>query len=207
MRLTPVTSAPHRTQLKLESLEDACVLSDATDDSLTDRRGCPAYVSPEILSSGSGSGGGGSGGGGAATGACARGRGDYSGRAADAWSVGVMAYTLLVGRYPFHDRLPTALFVKIRRGQYTVPDALSSRARCLVRSLLQRDPQRRLTPAEVLRHPWLAAPGGAGTLGGSGGRRGKGGAAGGGGGGDQMVPEMAAATEGVVADEDDVMCA
>jgi len=120
--------------LKLESLEDTYVL-ESDDDSLTDKHGCPAYVSPEILNS----------------------NGWYSGRSADVWSLGVMLYTMLVGRYPFHDTEPGALFNKIRRGKFTIPDFLSSKARCLVRSILQRDPADRLTAREILDHPWFHA--------------------------------------------------
>ena len=65
-----------RTDLKLESLEDAVVLEDESDDLLSDKHGCPAYVSPEIL----------------------RCNTRYSGRAADMWGLGVMLYTMLVGR-------------------------------------------------------------------------------------------------------------
>ena len=65
-----------RNTLKLESLEDAVVLENEEHDLLSDKHGCPAYVSPEIL------------------------RRDalYSGRAADMWGLGVMLYTMLVGR-------------------------------------------------------------------------------------------------------------
>uniref|UniRef100_A0A8C4NNX2 Protein kinase domain-containing protein n=1 Tax=Eptatretus burgeri TaxID=7764 RepID=A0A8C4NNX2_EPTBU len=133
---------PFRTELKLESLEDAFVLSDdggikdgGGDDSLSDKHGCPAYVSPEILSTGSG--------------------GTYSGRAADMWSLGIMLYTMLVGRYPFQDAEPAALFQKIRRGQFALPEGLSARARCLVRSLLRRDPAERLSAQQALEHPWF----------------------------------------------------
>lgn len=45
------------------------------EDMLEDKHGCPAYVAPEILTSSS-----------------------YSGRAADMWGLGVMLYTMLVGR-------------------------------------------------------------------------------------------------------------
>ena len=62
--------------MKLETLEDAVVLEVPDDDLLQDKRGCPAYVSPEIL----------------------RSHAHYSGRAADMWSLGVILYTMLVGR-------------------------------------------------------------------------------------------------------------
>ncbi|XP_015928328.1 tribbles homolog 2 [Parasteatoda tepidariorum] len=121
-----------KTQLKLETLDDA-VLLDEDDDWLNDKHGCPAYVSPEILSPTS----------------------NYSGKAADCWSLGVMLYTMLVGRYPFHDTEPSGLFSKIRRGCYIVPEHLSSKAKCLIRSLLRMDPSERLTAEEVLDHPWF----------------------------------------------------
>ena len=66
----------YRTQLKLESLEDAVILENASEDLLQDKRGCPAYVSPEIL----------------------RANASYSGKAADMWSLGVILYTMLMGR-------------------------------------------------------------------------------------------------------------
>lgn len=120
--------------MKLEGLEDACVLDDETNDLLVDKHGCPAYVSPEILDTSH----------------------TYSGKAADSWSLGVMLYTMLAGRYPFHDTDASALFAKIRRGQFLVPDNLSSRAKCLIRSLLRRHPGQRLSAAEILDHPWFS---------------------------------------------------
>ncbi|XP_034230528.1 tribbles homolog 2-like [Thrips palmi] len=122
-----------RTTLKLESLEDAVVLDSPEDDLLQDKRGCPAYVSPEIL----------------------RSHTQYSGRAADMWSLGVILYTTLVGRYPFNDTEHASLFAKISRGHYVMPEWLGHKARCLIRSLLRRDPSERLTAEDVLRHPWL----------------------------------------------------
>ncbi|XP_058819765.1 tribbles homolog 2-like [Topomyia yanbarensis] len=122
-----------RTHLKLESLEDAVVLDDPAEDLLQDKRGCPAYVSPEILKANT----------------------TYSGKAADMWSLGVILYTMLVGRYPFNDSEHASLFAKISRGQFTVPDCLSSKARCMIRALLRREPEERITSDDVLFHPWL----------------------------------------------------
>ncbi|XP_055541867.1 tribbles homolog 2-like [Wyeomyia smithii] len=122
-----------RTHLKLESLEDAVVLDDASEDLLQDKRGCPAYVSPEILKANT----------------------TYSGKAADMWSLGVILYTMLVGRYPFNDSEHASLFAKISRGQFTVPDCLSSKARCMIRALLRREPEERIASEDVLFHSWL----------------------------------------------------
>ena len=58
-------------------------------------------------------------------------------------------------RYPFHGAEHSGLFAKIRRGQFTLPDSLSSRAKCLIRCLLKKEPEERLTTEDVLVHPWL----------------------------------------------------
>ena len=62
-----------RRTVSLESLEDSVV--SGGEDTLEDKHGCPAYVAPEILRAAA-----------------------YSGRAADMWSLGVMLYTMLIGR-------------------------------------------------------------------------------------------------------------
>ncbi|XP_077405100.1 tribbles homolog 1 [Vanacampus margaritifer] len=126
----------NRTQVRLESLEDCRVLEDPRDDAMSDTHGCPAYVSPEILS----------------------GAAPYSGKMADMWSLGVVLYTMLAGRYPFHDADPAALFSKIRRGHCCLPEGLSPGARCLVHSLLRKEPAERLTASELLAHPWFRRP-------------------------------------------------
>lgn len=65
-----------------------------------------------------------------------------------------MLFTMLIGRYPFHDTEPTKLFTKIRKGQYKIPDTVSSRAKGLIHSLMRRKPDQRLSAEEVLEHPW-----------------------------------------------------
>ena len=64
---------------------------------------------------------------------------------------------ILNSRYPFHGAEHTGLFAKIRRGQFNLPDSLSSRAKCLIRCLLKKEPEERLTTEDVLVHPWLLA--------------------------------------------------
>jgi len=124
---------PERTQLKLETLEDAMIINDDDDDTLDDKHGCPAYVSPEILMT----------------------NGGYSGKAADVWSMGVMLYAMLLGRYPFHDAEHNTLFNKIRGGHYSIPDTISSKAKCLIRNILRQNPNERLNAGDILEHPWF----------------------------------------------------
>ena len=109
-------------------------LLDDEDDTLCDKQGCPAYVSPEILEN-------------AHIG--------YSGKASDQWSSGVMLFTMLIGRYPFQESEPITLFKKIRLGKYSIPSHLSGKAKCLIRNLLRREASDRLTAEETLLHPWL----------------------------------------------------
>jgi len=148
----------YRSVLQLDGLYDALVFT-GSDDLLTDKHGCLAYVSPEILDA-------------TFTGASSAsvsdprtGRvlaapsGSYSGRPADMWSLGVMLYTMLVGRYPFADPDACTLFARIRRGRYPLPSevSLSAPARCLIRSLLTVNPSDRLSAEEALQHPWFTA--------------------------------------------------
>lgn len=131
---SPSPCTPHfphpRTILSLKHLEDAHQMDPSGQ--LTDRHGCPAYVSPEMLQPGS-----------------------YSGRAADLWSLGVILYTLLVGHYPFFDSSPQNLFSKVRSGYYQVPDSVSYLARSLISSLLAYEPEKRVPAEAILEHPWF----------------------------------------------------
>jgi tribbles-like protein len=123
-----------QTSLKLETLDDGVVLADPDDDLLGEKHGCPAYVAPELLTSVNGR---------------------YSGRAADCWSLGVILYTMLVGRYPFHDADPSLLFGKIKRGFFQIPNSVTPTAKCLIKSLLRKNPEERLTTEDLLASSWF----------------------------------------------------
>lgn len=125
-----VFDSKERNHLALNNLEDAHLLS--AGGRLSDRHGCPAYICPEMLH-----------------------HGDYCGRAADLWSLGVILYTLLVGHYPFFDSNPQNLFSKIRSGYYSVPDYVSYSARSIISSLLAYDPESRVNAEDILQHHWF----------------------------------------------------
>jgi len=142
-----VFADPERLTIRLDGLDELYICPDnegddydEQNDKIADRHGCPAYVGPEILDLGQKS---------------------YSGRAADIWSLGVLLYVILYGRYPFYDTTPGKLFAKIRHAQIHMPEeaGISFDARSLIRCLLRRDPNERPSAVDILAHSWLQSRG------------------------------------------------
>jgi len=86
------------------------------------------------------------------------------GQEADVWSVGIMMYRFLSGRFPWFEGAPGRVPPgQIMAAVLSDPIALdgptwsykSDTAKDLLRRLLQRDPTKRLRIADALRHPWL----------------------------------------------------
>jgi calcium-dependent protein kinase len=78
---------------------------------------------------------------------------------ADMWSLGVCLYVMLSGSPPFEGDGEGEIFDNIL---YREPDlssnpwpSVSTHAKALVRTLLQKNPERRPDPKSVLRHRWL----------------------------------------------------
>ncbi|XP_053673621.1 uncharacterized protein LOC128723880 [Anopheles nili] len=95
---------------------------------LFDQRGSPAYISPDVL-----------------------GGKPYRGKPSDMWALGVILYTIVYGKFPFHDTTPTALFRKIRDADYTIPSGFntSQETKSLIKRMLTLNPDERLTATEV----------------------------------------------------------
>jgi calcium-dependent protein kinase len=100
-------------------------------DVMHSRLGTPYYLAPEVLS------------------------GNYTEKI-DIWSAGIVLYYCLRGRRPFTSSVYRDLANEIVSGEISDwgnmhPDAID-----LVQKLLTRDPEKRPSASEVLRHPWLA---------------------------------------------------
>ncbi|KAI5075389.1 hypothetical protein GOP47_0009937 [Adiantum capillus-veneris] len=100
--------------------------------------GSPYYVAPEVL------------------------RKQY-GPAADVWSAGVILYILLSGVPPFWAETEQHIFEQVLKGDLdfeTDPwPGISESAKDLIRKMLLRNPEKRLTAHQVLCHPWIRKDG------------------------------------------------
>lgn len=78
-------------------------------------------------------------------------------KCADIWSIGVIAYVMLTGRPPFKGRSNKDIFTRIIKEQLAFPNdvELSEGFRDFVRKALVKNPHKRLTMEDALRHPWV----------------------------------------------------
>ncbi|KAJ3113020.1 hypothetical protein HDU96_003896 [Phlyctochytrium bullatum] len=101
--------------------------------------GTPNYVAPEVLNPE---------------------KGRAYGKAVDLWSSGVVLYICLCGFPPFSDDLqPPPMIDQIKGGIYNFPspfwDNISDEAIDLCMKCMTVNPDKRITAAEALEHPWF----------------------------------------------------
>ncbi|KAI6173551.1 Tribbles-like protein 3 [Aphelenchoides besseyi] len=103
---------------------------------------CPAYTAPEIILQAM------------KQGANAK---PYHAQPADVWSLGILLFVLLTGRYPFHEEKPKMLALRIRQCQFAfkTTDRISRPARILVHSLIRYNPLERPTAEMIAASDWL----------------------------------------------------
>lgn len=77
----------------------------------------------------------------------------------DLWSIGVVTFVLLVGYPPFLEDNQSALFEKIRTGEWEFVEhdwkSVSKEAKEFIRGLLHVDPKERWSVKECLRCAWI----------------------------------------------------
>ncbi|ONK54798.1 uncharacterized protein A4U43_UnF11210 [Asparagus officinalis] len=107
----------------------------STDKKMSGLVGTAHYVAPEVV------------------------RGEEYGERVDVWSAGVVMYVMLGGVYPFVGEDVGEVFSAVLRGNLRFPTRIfggvSREAKDLMRKMMCRDPERRLSAEAVLRHPWI----------------------------------------------------
>jgi len=98
--------------------------------------GTPNYIAPEILDSKIGH--------------------SYE---VDYWSIGVILYTLLIGRPPFESQEVKQTYKKIKANQYSFPDnvSISESAKDFIKSTLKTEPSQRLNLKDMLAHEFMTS--------------------------------------------------
>ncbi|KAE9358807.1 hypothetical protein PR003_g1052 [Phytophthora rubi] len=96
--------------------------------------GTPSYMAPEVVASER-----------------------YDGRPVDVWSLGVLLYVMLCGKFPFQGVSFHQLYQKLRSGsqQLVLPPALSVEARALLQAVLIVDPAKRPSASGLYCCSWL----------------------------------------------------
>mmetsp|Transcript_1311 Transcript_1311/g.1385 ORF Transcript_1311/g.1385 Transcript_1311/m.1385 type:complete len:1268 (+) Transcript_1311:89-3892(+) len=96
--------------------------------------GTPSYMAPEIVA-----------------------KKEYAGPPADIWAMGVLLFALLNGCFPFRGHNDKELYRKIMRGEFVIPEHVSTGACALLRRILNVDADQRPTAKEIYYDPWMQA--------------------------------------------------
>lgn len=85
-------------------------------------------------------------------------KGKYD-QACDVWSTGIVAYILLCGYPPFNGDTDPDIFEAIKQASFQFPSQawghVTPEAKDFIKCLLRKDPKKRFTAEEALKHPWI----------------------------------------------------
>ncbi|XP_012678508.1 calcium/calmodulin-dependent protein kinase kinase 1-like isoform X2 [Clupea harengus] len=109
---------------------------EGNDALLSSTAGTPAFMAPETLTDHDES---------------------FSGKALDVWAMGVTLYCFAFGKCPFVDEYILALHTKIKSSPVEFPDTaiISEGLQDVIRSMLNKLPETRITIPEIKVHPWV----------------------------------------------------
>ena len=85
-------------------------------------------------------------------------KGKYD-QSCDVWSTGIVVYILLCGYPPFNGDTDPDIFEAIKQASFHFPSQawghVSPEAKDFIKCLLRKDPRKRFTAEEALKHPWI----------------------------------------------------
>ncbi|KAJ2481737.1 hypothetical protein IWW56_001546 [Coemansia sp. RSA 2131] len=107
------------------------------EDKITGFSGTPAFTAPELC----------------------QGISEVSGEAADIWSLGVCLYSFVYGTLPFPGRSVFETLDAISADELKFPGPFDEHLQDLLKRMLERNPESRITIAEIREHPWVTQNG------------------------------------------------
>ncbi|XP_070204755.1 calcium/calmodulin-dependent protein kinase kinase 1-like isoform X2 [Littorina saxatilis] len=113
---------------------------DGKDAFLSNTAGTPAFMAPETLQEN---------------------HPQFHGKALDIWAMGVTLYCFVFGRVPFQEEYILGLHKKILTEDVVFPESpsISSDLQRLIRRMLNKNPETRITLPEIKEHPWVTQKG------------------------------------------------
>jgi serine/threonine protein kinase len=82
--------------------------------------------------------------------------GNYDGKAADIWSLGILLYGMCAGRLPWISQNNSEVCREVVKGDFEMPACASGDVRRLLKKMLCGKPEERATVAELLNDEWFA---------------------------------------------------
>lgn len=113
-------------ELNLKIIDFGFSICSASTQRLKVFCGTPSYMAPEIVN-----------------------KREYCGPPADIWSLGILLFSMLAGYFPFKGISENDLYRSISKGRFTCPPHFSTAAKSIVLKMLNQDPQKRATAAQV----------------------------------------------------------
>ena len=98
-----------------------------------ENKGTPAYQAPEVYDGGV-----------------------YNPFLVDIWALGITLYKLIFDQFPFMAQNIKELSEKIRKEEVQFPDNADKNLIDLIKKILQKDPEKRLSIDDILNHPWVS---------------------------------------------------
>lgn len=80
---------------------------------------------------------------------------EYDAQANDIWSMGVVLYTMVTGRFPFEAKTYSQMKEKMLSPKYSIPPTLSPNMTNLIVQLFTVDPDQRPKICDIVQHQWL----------------------------------------------------